>query len=134
MGLFDKLFSKNDKPDRKQGDASRRNIKSGDVIQTMLVNAKACLDDDRPEQAFDLYKSIVEMALDTTAQYNLGSLYAQGKGTEQDFLQAAYWFHQAVQNGEPAAEKMRKAWKTVPEVYSVWSSSWMSSAAKMSSV
>ena len=90
MGLFDKLFSKNDKPDRKQGDASRRNIKSGDVIQTMLVNAKACLDDDRPEQAFDLYKSIVEMALDTTAQYNLGSLYAQGKGTEQDFLQAAY--------------------------------------------
>ena len=97
MGLFDKLFSKNDKPDRKQGDASRRNIKSGDVIQTMLVNAKACLDDDRPEQAFDLYKSIVEMALDTTAQYNLGSLYAQGKGTEQDFLQAAYWFHQAVQ-------------------------------------
>ena len=107
MGLFDKLFSKNDKPDRKQGDASRRNIKSGDVIQTMLVNAKACLDDDRPEQAFDLYKSIVEMALDTTAQYNLGSLYAQGKGTEQDFLQAAYWFHQAVQNGEPAAEKMR---------------------------
>ena len=28
----------------------------------------------------------------------------------------------------------RKAWKTVPEVYSVCSSSWMSRAAKMSSV
>lgn len=108
MGLFDKLFSKNDKPDRKQGDASNPNIKSEDVVQVMLVNAKACLDDGRPEQAFDIYKSIVEMALDPTAQYNLGSLYAQGKGTEQDFLQAAYWFHQAVQNGEPAAEKMRK--------------------------
>lgn len=107
MGLFDKLFSKNDKPDRKQGDASNPNIKSEDVVQVMLVNAKACLDDGRPEQAFDIYKSIVEMALDPTAQYNLGSLYAQGKGTEQDFLQATYWFHQAVQNGEPAAEKMR---------------------------
>ena len=80
MGLFDKLFSKNDKPDRKQGDASRRNIKSGDVIQTMLVNAKACLDDDRPEQAFDLYKSIVEMALDTTAQVQSWKSVRPGKG------------------------------------------------------
>lgn len=107
MGLFDKLFSKNEKPDRKQGDASNLNIKSEDVIQVMLVNAKACLDDGRPEQAFDIYKSIVEMAMDTTAQYNLGSLYAQGKGTGQDFLQAAYWFHQAFKNGEPVAEKLR---------------------------
>lgn len=106
MGLFDKLFSRTEKG-KTQEQGTGQNIKSEEIIQAMLANGEMYLDIGQPEKAFQTYKSIVELVPDTTAQYNLGSLYAQGKGTEQDFLQAAYWFHQAEEHGESAAEKMR---------------------------
>lgn len=42
----------------------------------------------------------------TTAQYNLGTLYATGRGTEQNFLHAAYWFYRAAIGGDTQAEKL----------------------------
>lgn len=84
MGLFDK------------------ELRTENIIQVMLANAAGCLE-DMPERAFGIYKQIVELAPDITAQYNLGVLYAQGKGTAQDFLQSAYWFHQAALNGDSEA-------------------------------
>lgn len=102
MGLFDKLMGKTDRtPSKQEGEA----LQSEKVIQRMLADAKICLDSDMPEKAFETYRHIVELTPNVTAQYNLGSLYAQGKGTKQDFLQAAYWFRQAVLHGNSDAEK-----------------------------
>lgn len=81
--------------------------KSGQVIEQMLANAQMLLNEGMEERAFDTYKSIVKLEADVTAQYNLGVLYATGRGTEQDFLQAAYWFHQAAMCGDKQSEKMR---------------------------
>jgi len=103
MGLFDKLTKKTDKTTTKQGGQKPQSEK---VIQSMLANAQMCLDSGMPERAFETYRHIVELTPNVTAQYNLGSLYAQGKGTEQDFLQAAYWFRQAVLGGDTVAEKL----------------------------
>lgn len=100
MGLFNNLFHKKEQSSLKLKDNP---LPSENVIQTMLTNAELYLDSDMPERAFETYKKIVELTPNTTAQYNLGSLYAQGRGTEQDFLQAAYWFRQAVVNGDSSA-------------------------------
>lgn len=98
MGLFDNLFQKKK--------SENKSLPSEKVIQSMLANAEVCLESNMPERAFETYKQIVKMAPNTTAQYNLGSLYAQGRGTDKDFLQAAYWFRQAAANGESSAEKL----------------------------
>ncbi len=103
MGLFDKLTEKEDRTMTKQ---EERTPQSEKVIQCMLANAQMCLDSGMPERAFETYRHIVELTPNVTAQYNLGSLYAQGKGTEQDFLQAAYWFLQAVLNGDTDVGKL----------------------------
>lgn len=42
-----------------------------------------------------------------TAQYNLGSLYAQGRGVKRDFLEGAYWFRKAALTGDQQAERMQ---------------------------
>ena len=80
--------------------------KPEDIIQQMLDNAQICLAEGMPERAFLTYQQIVDLVPEASAQYNLASLYAQGKGTEQNFLQAAYWFHQAGMNGDEGAKKM----------------------------
>ncbi len=56
--------------------------------------------------AFDLFKLVAVNTDNSKAQYNLGSLYAQGLGTEQDFIEAAYWFNRAYKNGEEGADKL----------------------------
>lgn len=103
MGLFKSLFGKTE---RSSLTSDEKVPSSEKVIQHMLVNAERCLESNMPENAFETYRQIVELAPNATAQYNLGSLYAQGKGTDQDFLQAAYWFRQAVVNGAASAEKL----------------------------
>lgn len=41
---------------------------------------------------------------DAHAQYNLGLLYASGKGVPQDYRQAIEWYRKAAEQGVPAAE------------------------------
>lgn len=73
-------------PLKQEGDMPQ----SEKVIQCMLADAQMCLDSGMPERAFETYRHIVELMSNVTVQYNLGCLYAQGKGTKRDFLQAAY--------------------------------------------
>lgn len=103
MGLLERLFGEGE---RASLTADEKVPSSEMVIQYMLANAEVCLESNMPEMAFETYRKIVELTPNTTAQHNLGSLYAQGKGTDQDFLQAAYWFLQAVVNGDSSAEKL----------------------------
>ena len=51
-----------------------------------------------------MYKKIASLEPNETAQFNLGVLYANGYGVEQDFLQAGYWFAQASRNDDDEAE------------------------------
>lgn len=101
MPFFQSLFSKSPITTEKTPSSE-----SEEVIRTMLANAQAFLAADNPERAFETYQRIVEIAPDPVAQYNLASLYAQGKGTVQDFLQAARWFHQAEKNGDAKAGQL----------------------------
>ncbi len=101
MGLFDKLFSKSKTAEKEAG-----NLSSQDVIDVMIMNADIYMEQGDFEHAFHTYKQIVSLQPNTTAQYNLGSLYAQGKGTEQSFLEGAYWFHQANLAGDEQAGKL----------------------------
>lgn len=78
------------------------------IIEQMLSNATICLEQDAPEQAFKTYMEIVKLTPNTSAQYNLGVLYATGQGTEQNLFQAAYWFHQAAVNGDEQAGKLEQ--------------------------
>lgn len=83
-----------------------KHASSAAIIEQMLTNAAICLEQDKPERAFETYAEIVKLTLNTSAQYNLGVLYATGQGTGQDLLQAAYWFHQAAVNGDEQAGKL----------------------------
>lgn len=100
MGYFHKLLGKETKADEKKAS-------SQDVVEVMIANAEIYLREGKADMAFSVYRSIVQSEPNTVAQYNLGSLYAQGLGTEQDFLEGAYWFHQAFENGDEKAGKLR---------------------------
>lgn len=92
----------------KERSSRKKNTEEPQIaIDAMLAAASARLDAGKPEQAFSTYKRIVQLQPNVTAQYNLGSLYAQGLGTEQDFMEAAYWFHQAAEGGDAQAAKLR---------------------------
>lgn len=97
MGIFDKILGKAAGNDRKPG--------SQDAITAMLTLADVQMEQRDFEQAAATYRQIVKLQPNTTAQYNLGSLYAQGKGVEQSYLEGAYWFRQASLRGDAQAEK-----------------------------
>ena len=99
MGIFDKLLGKTA--------AGSKESASQNVIETMMLNAEICMNEGKYEQAFVAYKQIVTLRPDPNAQYNLGSLYAQGKGTAQNYLEGAYWFHQASLQGDEQAGRFR---------------------------
>ncbi len=57
------------------------------------------------EQAIDLYCQAA-MAADTQAAYNLGWIYANGRGIERSDAYAAYFFAQAAAQGDAPAQRM----------------------------
>lgn len=113
MGFFSKLFgggdsekekiSKNDKISEK---TSQSCFTSAKIIETMLKTAEVAMNRGDYSFAAESYKNILKLESNTTAQYNLGSLYAQGKGVEQDFMEAAYWFRQSELSGDEQAGKL----------------------------
>ena len=81
-------------------------MNSSELIDNMLKLANQFKIDGNDKRAFDTYKQIVEMESNAIAQYNLGCMYALGKGTEKNFLSAAYWFNMAYKNGDAEAKKL----------------------------
>ncbi len=100
MGLFDKLFGKG------TTDNARQTFGSRDAIRMMVIVADKAMENGDYELAADGYKKILKLEPNETAQYNLGSLYAQGKGVKQDFMEGAYWFRQAERGGDEQAGKL----------------------------
>lgn len=105
MGLIDRLFSKKKNTDAQEN--SGQTVPAQSVIDIMLVNAEACLNEGKPERAFKTYNDVLEIQPENSqAQYNLGTLYALGKGTEQDFLKSAKYFSLVASKGDSEAKKM----------------------------
>ena len=99
MSLFDKLFSRKKESQLEKKDSAK-------MIEVMLLQAELFLEDGKDDWAVEQYKSILNLCSNATAQYNLGSLYAQGKGVAQDLCKGAYYFRQAEKNGDVTASKM----------------------------
>ena len=79
---------------------------SQDIIDSMIMMAGILIEHGDYERAVETYKNVLELQPNETAQYNLGSLYAQGKGVKRDFKEAAYWFNQAGLSGDEQAKKL----------------------------
>ncbi len=58
-----------------------------------------------PVKAIELYCEAARLG-DVEAQYNLGWMYAMGRGIERDDATAAYFFNMAAQQGDALAERM----------------------------
>lgn len=60
------------------------------------------------EKYAEAYKMLIELSQrdDTVAQYNLGLMFSNGLGREQDTAQANYWFSLAARNGLTEAYNM----------------------------
>ena len=83
---------------------SNNSASSQDVIKSMLFLAETAVNENNYKAAFETYKNIVSLEANETAQFNLGVLYANGLGVEQDYLQAGYWFAQAQRSDDDEAE------------------------------
>lgn len=105
MGIFNRLFKNNRKPE-----STTAQQKGADGIEKLnevqMALAASFYEKKEYKQAFNSYKLIAENSDHSEAQYNLGSLYAQGLGTEQDFVRAAYWFNKAYKNGNKEADRL----------------------------
>ena len=86
-------------------DKNGKQISSRDVIDAMVALAGVFVNNDDYTGAVDIYQKILRLQPNKIAQYNLGTLYALGKGVKQDFKEAAYWFNQAAIAGDEQAEK-----------------------------
>ena len=103
MGFFSRLFGNESTKNKEE---LSKNASSKNIIDTMLTVAEVAINKEDYAMAAKTYKDILKLEPNATAQCNLGSLYAQGKGVKQDFKEAAYWFRQAELSGDEQAEKL----------------------------
>ena len=55
-------------------------------------------------EAVRLYRKAADQGF-ANAQYNLGTMYANGQGVKHDFGEAVRWFHKAAEQGHEQAKK-----------------------------
>ena len=73
------------------------------VLCRMLIQADIAMYKRDYVRAVECYRNILKLESNPAVQYNLAILYAQGKGVEQNFMEAAYWFRQCEQGGNAQA-------------------------------
>ena len=76
----------------------------------VIRNSTGPLDDVRAaaargdhETALRLVRPLADQGL-SSAQYNLGVMYAHGEGPPQDYAEAAKWYRKAAEQGHPPAQ------------------------------
>ena len=85
------------------GTNSNQNNASISTAQATLSKAFDAYSKEDYETAFQIIKPLAEQG-SAQAQYRLGVLYGQGKGVEQDYTQAVYWYRKAVNQGYANAQ------------------------------
>lgn len=90
-------------PQSESGDNSSSGSRK--ILELMVTMAEAEMDNGCYEEAAQTYREILKLESNVTAQYNLGSFYAQGLGVTQSFLEGGYWFRQAELSGDDQARK-----------------------------
>jgi TPR repeat protein len=84
-----------------------------DLNEDVKMLADIALNADPPDynMAFMQYKLAAEEGDDKDAQYNLASMYATGRGTEKNYMLAAYWYKKVADQGDEEAKKLlKKVW------------------------
>ena len=66
-------------------------------------------------QALHCYLQAAELG-DSAAQFNLGSMYANGQGTAQDYAQALRWYQAAAGQAPSAAPALESVPAATPPV------------------
>lgn len=95
MKLFD-FFHKNDKT---EGISNPQ-----DAIDVMLTTANNCYKQGDYIHAFQIYHQITRSDANPTAEFALGTMYANGTAPEQSYGEAAYWFDMAAMYGNSEAD------------------------------
>lgn len=82
------------------------------VIEAKCFLAEMALKHSDYEYAVQIYREILDLTDSGLAAYQMGALCAMGKGTKQDFLEAAYWFFRRRTRGKrrPAGCLPRVPW------------------------
>ncbi|MGM9938097.1 MAG: hypothetical protein ACI38A_12200 [Candidatus Ornithomonoglobus sp.] len=80
-----------------------RNKKLADMI---FITAMTKMDKKDYSGALNDFKRITELDDNADAMYNIGTMYATGRGTEQNFLEAAKWFKRAADKGIEGASQL----------------------------
>ena len=73
-------------------------------IRICAVSIAVCFALVVQAQDFETVKSTAENG-DVYAQYNLGVMYAEGRGVAQNEVEAAKWYHMAAKQKHPLAQK-----------------------------
>jgi uncharacterized protein len=76
------------------------------VALVLLVGASGTLAqsaDNKPPQSIETLKKRAAGG-DAKAEYDLGQLYAVGRGVPQDYVQAAIWYRKAAEQGDADAQ------------------------------
>jgi hypothetical protein len=55
------------------------------------------------EEAFKWFQKAANLG-EPSAQFNVGMMYAEGKGTKQDFIEAAKWYKKSAEQGKASAQ------------------------------
>ncbi len=73
----------------------------------MFEMANSFYNQKKYKKAFELLKKLAEQG-DSQAQYNLGAMYENGEGTEENIEQAKYWYKKSADQGNEDAKEALK--------------------------
>ena len=75
----------------------------GNVLASSLYEGVAAYNSGNYEKAYQLWETLAQEG-DHRAQYNMGTLYSNGKGVPQNEAEAIKWFQMAADQGNKFAK------------------------------
>ena len=74
-----------------------------DNLKEILEKAKSAFGAKDYQTAFEIWKSLTQQG-NAEAQFNLGRMYANGRGVSQDYKEAVKWYQLAEEQGNAEAQ------------------------------
>uniref|UniRef100_UPI001F1FF1BD tetratricopeptide repeat protein n=1 Tax=Haemophilus influenzae TaxID=727 RepID=UPI001F1FF1BD len=76
-----------------------------DTLEQQFQQGLTAYEQSNYQTAFKLWLPLAEQG-DAQAQFNLGTMYADGRGVKQDDVEAVKWFRKAAEQGVANAQAM----------------------------